>query len=371
MAQRLLLTITALLAICTMCHADGHVRGIVTDEKGEAMVSVVIKVYGAGNNKMLKYALSGKDGRFDIPVKEEWLPTKLTFSYIGYRLKEVTVSDTRSDNKITMTEEALSLKEVTVKSAPISSHGDTLLYNVAAFRSASDRNIEDVIRKLPGISVSENGTISYQGESINKFYIEGLDLLSGRYALATRNISPDDIASVSIYENHQPKKVLKDISFSEKAALNLKLKNNRMLKPTGTVTAGAGYGDNMLWKGELYGMIIGTGSQHLVTVKTNNDGTAYGNETRMLTAGGTYVGQLSFQNRRKHNIDSERRLSERQKQLLQLEVYGIQHRRGRICHRGRRQQQSDRRAGGKLILKHREQRRETLYGRTAKHERTL
>ena len=107
----------------------------------------------------------------------------------------------------------------------ISSHGDTLLYNVAAFRSASDRNIEDVIRKLPGISVSENGTISYQGESINKFYIEGLDLLSGRYALATRNISPDDIASVSIYENHQPKKVLKDISFSEKAALNLKLKN--------------------------------------------------------------------------------------------------------------------------------------------------
>ena len=155
MAQRLLLTITALLAICTMCHADGHVRGIVTDEKGEAMVSVVIKVYGAGNNKMLKYALSGKDGRFDIPVKDEWLPAKLTFSYIGYRLKEVTVSDTRSDNKITMTEEALSLKEVTVKSAPISSHGDTLLYNVAAFRSASDRNIEDVIRKLPGISVSE------------------------------------------------------------------------------------------------------------------------------------------------------------------------------------------------------------------------
>lgn len=287
MAQRLLLTITALLAICTMCHADGHVRGIVTDEKGEAMVSVVIKVYGAGNNKMLKYALSGKDRRFDIPVKDEWLPAKLTFSYIGYRLKEVTVSDTRSDNKITMTEEALSLKEVTVKSAPISSHGDTLLYNVAAFRSASDRNIEDVIRKLPGISVSENGTISYQGESINKFYIEGLDLLSGRYALATKNISPDDITSVSIYENHQPKKVLKDISFSEKAALNLKLKNNRMLKPTGTVTAGAGYGDNVLWKGELYGMIIGTGSQHLVTVKTNNDGTAYGNETRMLTAGGT------------------------------------------------------------------------------------
>ena len=83
MAQRLLLTITALLAICTMCHADGHVRGIVTDEKGEAMVSVVIKVYGAGNNKMLKYALSGKDGRFDIPVKDEWLPAKLTFSYIG------------------------------------------------------------------------------------------------------------------------------------------------------------------------------------------------------------------------------------------------------------------------------------------------
>lgn len=285
--KRTLCIITAMLAVFAACRAQSRIRGSVTDGKGGALPSVVVRLYAKQGQKMSAYGLTDKNGNYDIHVNEEWLPLKLTFSHLGYKQRTVTVKDTRGRYDVAMAEEALTLKEVTVKSVPIRSRGDTLVYNVAAFRSQSDRNIEDVIRKLPGISVDNNGQISYLGESINKFYIEGLDLLSGRYALATRNISPDDIASVSVYENHQPKKVLEDIEFSEKAALNLKLKNKRMLKPTGTLTAGAGWGDDLLWKGELYGMLIGTGMQNLVTAKTNNDGTEYSAETTVLTPDGS------------------------------------------------------------------------------------
>ena len=145
---------------------------------------------------------------------------------------------------------------------------------MASFRSKADRNIEDVIKKLPGVEVSENGGISYNGERINRFYIEGLDVVGGRYAIATRNISPDDIISVEVFENHQPKQVLKNIDITNKAALNLKMKRKSMLKPVGNVKGGAGADDNgdAKWLGEAFGMLIAPATQVLATAKTNNWG---------------------------------------------------------------------------------------------------
>ncbi len=64
----------------------------------------------------------------------------------------------------------------------------------------------------------------YQGEDINKFYIEGSDLLGGKYGIAANGISHEDVGAVEVMENHQPMQVLSGISFSDKAAINLKLK---------------------------------------------------------------------------------------------------------------------------------------------------
>lgn len=284
--MRIFLAICMFMLVCIDSYAqENKITGKVTDKSGMPLTQVVIKAYGKDGKNMSAYTLSGKDGKFSIGVKDEWLPIRVVLSCLGYRQKTVVVKNIGERNmRVVMDEEAVRLNEVTVKSAPIRVHGDTLVYNVASFKSASDRTIEDVLKKMPGITVQQNGQILYQGESINKFYIEGLDLLSGRYALATRNISPDDIASVSVYENHQPQKVLKDLVYSDKAALNLKLKNNRMLKPVGTLTGGVGYGDHTLWTGELYGMLISPGNQHLITAKANNFGNAYTGETEILAS---------------------------------------------------------------------------------------
>ena len=61
-----------------------------------------------------------------------------------------------------------------------------------------DRNMADVLRRLPGVEVAEDGGIKYNGEPINKFYIDGSDFVNDRYGVATNNISPDDVASVEI-----------------------------------------------------------------------------------------------------------------------------------------------------------------------------
>lgn len=66
------------------------------------------------------------------------------------------------------------------------------------------------------MEVDASGKISYQGKAISKFYIEGLDMLGGQYGLATKNIKADDVASVQVYENHQPIRVLQGIVTRER-----------------------------------------------------------------------------------------------------------------------------------------------------------
>ncbi len=267
-------------------QAQVQLKGHIIDTDGENLIGVIVNAIDR-HNQRLAYTTSDHHGDFIISVPHTD-SISLKFAYMGYQTIVRKVTSPSKPIIVKMQATPFKLKEVTVKVVPIKESGDTLSYNVAAFRSAADRSIEDVIKRLPGIDVDPSGQIRYNGESINKFYIEGLDLLSGRYALATKNISPDDIAEVNIYENHQPKQVLKDIEFSDKAALNLTLKKKRMLKPIGHATAGGGYGDNGTWLGELYSMLISPKNQTLITAKGNNFGTSYDSETA------SYIGDLAL-----------------------------------------------------------------------------
>ena len=112
---------------------------------------------------------------------------------------------------------------------------------------------------MPGIDVAQNGKIQYQGEDINKFYIEGSDLLGGKYGIATNGINHEDVGAIEVMENHQPMQVLSGISFSDKAAINLKLKNKAKATWTFHGDAGGGWSwqpDGAIWDGELFAMAV-------------------------------------------------------------------------------------------------------------------
>lgn len=112
--------------------------------------------------------------------------------------------------QIELEPKAFALKDVYVKAEKISHHNDTTSYLVSGFSSAKDRTIGDVLRKMPGIEVAKNGSVSYNGKAINEFLVEGVDLFDGQYNIATRNISHDLISKVDIIENYQSAKVMKD-----------------------------------------------------------------------------------------------------------------------------------------------------------------
>lgn len=168
--------------------------------------------------------------------------------------------------------EETTLKEVVVRAAPIKRRGDTLSYFVSAYAdSLVDCSIGDVMKKMPGIDVSEAGQIRYNSRPINKFYIEGLDLMGGRYGVAVNNVRAKDIARVEVMENHQPIRAMEGLEYSPDAAINLRLMNSAKGSLISTIQLGVGY-KPWLWNGELALMYFTGKWQTMTTYKTNNAG---------------------------------------------------------------------------------------------------
>ncbi len=254
--------------------AQVNVYGTVIDREVReplADASVIIKGMD-GKIKMFEYTKS--NGEFSINMLSV-SGCRLEVTMMGFVKQLLPLDSISFPLTIYMEAGTTRLKEVTVKADRIREHGDTISYNVGSFAQSQDRSIGDVLRRMPGIDVSQNGKIRYQGEDINKFYIEGSDLLGGKYGIATNGISHDDVGAVEVMENHQPLQVLSGISFSDKAAINLKLKNNAKATWSFHGDAGGGWSwqpEGFLWNGELFAMAAMSGFQNITTFRTNNTG---------------------------------------------------------------------------------------------------
>lgn len=175
---------------------------------------------------ILAYSYSQPDGSFILECpqgpQQEFLLTTSRLGYEPYRQK---IPAQTQQTEILLKESSLTLREVKVISSPIRRQGDTISYYMSNFHRPQDRNLADVLARMPGIHVQSDGRVQYDGKPINRFYIEDMNLLGERYSFATKNLSPSDIAAVQVYENHEPIKMLRDRSQTEQAALNIKLKD--------------------------------------------------------------------------------------------------------------------------------------------------
>ncbi len=271
--KKLMLHLLCLLATANAI-AQTDVTGMVVDkESNEPITGASVIVKGADGN-IKKYATSKGDGGFAMSLPSV-SGCRLEVSMMSFAKKTIFLDSVSFPLTVRLEPGSTLLKEVTVKADRIREQGDTITYNVGSFAQQQDRSIGDVLKRMPGINVESSGKIQYQGEDINKFYIEGSDLLGGKYGIATNGISHEDVGAVEVMENHQPMQVLSGISFSDKAAINLKLKNKAKATWTFHGDAGGGYSwqpEGAIWDGELFAMAVMSNFQNITTFKTNNIG---------------------------------------------------------------------------------------------------
>ena len=238
--QRLLYII---LYIALTVHASAQVRvtGRVIDLQNKPVNDVIVKM--VIGTKTLAFTSTNAKGEYALEVKSA--PTgevTLQFNHISYEKESerVTLKERVTKVNMLLTMKRISLKEVTVKPDMLRQKGDTLSHNLASFLGKGDVTLEDGLKRLPGVDVSKNGGISYMGKPISQFNIEGMDLLGGKYNLATQNIPADYVTNVEIVRNHHSRRVEKDVPSNE-VSMNIKLSNKAKFKPFGQEEAGAGY----------------------------------------------------------------------------------------------------------------------------------
>lgn len=265
----IILLLTVIIGTHRMC-ADITVSGTIVDEEGEPVDALVTVLTG---KRILSYS-TATNGNYtlNVGVPAEVDSIILRASMIGFSTFEQKFSSRSSfTQNITLFGGNLSLKEVVVVPDKITQRGDTINFNVSQFIQQSDRVIGDVIKRMPGLEISEAGRIEFNGKAIKNFYVEDFDLLQGRYGLATNNISATDVAAVQVYQNHQPIKALSEWNPTEDVSINLRLKESVKGSVSLEAMAGGGYRP-ALWTAELMAMYFGKHFQNFSIYKGNNSG---------------------------------------------------------------------------------------------------
>lgn len=246
---------------------------------GKALIGISVTVKEKNASPVFAFTATDLNGNYQLTFKSKADSLLITVSGLTIQKQVILLGNQSQTRNFSVIGEVIKLKEIKVRPPKIRQLNDTLNYLTNAFTDQNDRTIGDALRKMPGIVVKDDGSILYNNKPINKFYIEGKDLLQGRYGIATNNVQAKDVAMVQVLENHQPIKALKDKEFTDEAAINLKLKDSAKGILTANAQLGAGVSP-LLYHNELSAMYFDKNKQHMDTYKGNNTGNELANELR-------------------------------------------------------------------------------------------
>lgn len=234
--------VTLLICACiSSAFAQKAVKGTVKDIAGKGIESVNVNLKD-GEGNIISFTRTNRNGAFNLSIRNDQISGyKIEASSIGYKKQSISVTDINNNQDLILQTSETNLETVTVKNRPLlTTQGDTLNYRTADFADKQDRSIGDVLKKMPGIEVAENGKISYNGKSISNLYVDGDNLLDDKYNIGTKSIPQGAVDKVQVIQNDQPIKMMRKNNMSDDVALNLVIKDDAKMKVMGDATVGAG-----------------------------------------------------------------------------------------------------------------------------------
>lgn len=256
---------------CGFFYGQTTISGKITTTANEDLYPVSVLLTDTSGLQIRQFALTSIDGTYSMLADSIALPSLLIVRSLGYGTEKKRIEEGLFVYDFKLKEETAQLDSILVKAAAIEERGDTISYRVGAFANERDRTIGEVLAKMPGIELTPTGEVFYQGRAINRYYVDGIDLMEGRYGIINENLPHDKVATIEVLENHQPLEILDSLVVSNQAAINLKLKNN--VTVTGPVELGTGVRpDAWLWQANATPMLFNRNRQAVVSYQSNNSG---------------------------------------------------------------------------------------------------
>ena len=245
-----------------------NIKGVVVDEENLPLEFASVALLQKSDSLLVKYTSTDMNGKFELSDFKEGAYLFQVF-LMTYQTNQKVLNLTKSAvnlGAIKLVREVNALDEVIVNAVvPIKIKQDTISFNTKAFKVKQDDNLEDLVKKLPGVEVEANGTVSAHGQEITKILVDGKEFFTDDPTIALKNLTADAIESIEIIDEGSDDSRVTGISDGEKKKIiNLVLKPGRK----------TGYFGKM-------GIGVGTNDRY----STNFDVNAFSNKTQMAAFG--------------------------------------------------------------------------------------
>jgi hypothetical protein len=228
------------LLLSLTSYGQVKLEGIVKDSLKAPLESASLVAIDQKTNNLESYVLTDINGKYKLNLKNN-SNYKIQVSYIGLRTINETLDTKEADIlKDFVLRSDIALDEVIVK-MPVVVRGDTLIYDADSFKNGSERKLEDIIDKLPGVEINESGQIEVEGKVVNKLMVNGKDFFDGDTKIGTKNIPSSAVDKIQVLRNYAEVGQLSGVRNNQNNfAINIKLKQGKESFWFGNVTAGAG-----------------------------------------------------------------------------------------------------------------------------------
>jgi hypothetical protein len=241
----------------TIFSQNVKLEGIVKDTTGAPLEMANVIAFKKGTKFLQSYSITDSQGNYKLSLAQNEAYT-LKVSYLGFNTKNVEIkidnSSTSLVENIILNESSESLKEVQITyEMPVKIVGDTIVYNADSFTSGKEKKLEDVLKKLPGVDIDDNGEVEVEGKKVQKVLVEGKEFFDGDSKLATQNIPANAIDKVQVLKNYNEVEGMRNVTNNEdNIVINIKLKQGKKRFWFGDVSAGVGDDNKYATKPKLF-----------------------------------------------------------------------------------------------------------------------
>jgi len=209
----------------------------VLDSLNRPIFSATVQITASASGKMVSYASTDAKGKFELTFDKpgNYLLEINHLSFQPGRHELQLKSENNVELKFFLKESQASLGEVNIisQSAAAKLSGDTISYNLKALTTGNEQKLKDVIKRLPGLEINDDGKITTNGKVINDLMVNGKKIFGDNHQMATENINAEMLEGIDLLNNYEGFSAIKDIEGSDKTALNIKIKKEFLRKITG------------------------------------------------------------------------------------------------------------------------------------------
>lgn len=297
--KKLLFVFTLLLATNIVAQSyPFNITGKISSEEGKTPIeAATIHLEQVKDSSVVSYTISDDKGNFSLEGKSYHNNLKIFISYVGMDSYSKSISLDKKSNynlgAITLKEESNLLNEVVIKSrAPITIKKDTLEFNVKSFKTKKDANVEDLLKKLPGVEVDEEGKITVNGKEVNKILVNGKPFFGNDPSITTKNLTKEIIEKVQITDTKSKSEAFSgEKGDANNKTINLTIKKENNKGWFGRVTGGAG--TDKRFEGATMVNRFDNDQRFSVLASTNNinsPGFSFGEIQKMFGGGNNWIG---------------------------------------------------------------------------------